>query len=40
MPEAEVRATLRFSFGWTSGEADVDALLEILPGVVARHGAA
>jgi cysteine desulfurase len=36
MPEEEVRATLRFSFGWTSGEADVETLLEILPGLVAR----
>ncbi len=33
---AEVRATLRFSFGWTSSEADVATLLEILPGLVAR----
>jgi cysteine desulfurase len=36
MPVAEVRATLRFSFGWTSSEADVATLLEILPGLVAR----
>jgi cysteine desulfurase len=36
MPVAEVRATLRFSFGWTSSEADVATLLEILPKLVAR----
>jgi cysteine desulfurase len=36
MPEEEVRATLRFSFGWSSEEADVEAILEILPGLVAR----
>ncbi len=36
MPVAEVRGTLRFSFGWTSSEADVATLLEILPGLVAR----
>jgi len=40
LPEAEVRATLRFSFGWTTTEADVEALLEILPPVVARVRAA
>jgi len=36
LPEAEVRATLRFSFGWTTTEADVEALLEVLPPLVAR----
>jgi len=36
MPVAEVRATLRFSFGWTSSETDVATLLEILPELVAR----
>jgi cysteine desulfurase len=36
MPAAEVRATLRFSFGWTSSEADVTRLLAILPELVAR----
>lgn len=40
MPEEHVRATLRFSFGWTTEEADVKALLEILPGLVARCRAA
>jgi cysteine desulfurase len=40
MPEAEVRSTLRFSFGWTSVEEDVAALLETLPGLVARARAA
>lgn len=36
LPEAEVRATLRFSFGWSSREEDVEALLGLLPGLVAR----
>ncbi len=36
LPEAEVRATLRFSFGWTTTEADVEALLKVLPPLVAR----
>ena len=36
MPVSEVRATLRFSFGWTSSEGDVAALLAILPELVAR----
>jgi cysteine desulfurase len=36
MPLAEVRATLRFSFGWSSSGGDVAALLAVLPGLVAR----
>ena len=36
LPEAEVRSTLRFSFGWTSGGEDVAELLETLPALVAR----
>jgi cysteine desulfurase len=36
MPVAEVRATLRFSFGWTSSERDVAALLDLLPALVDR----
>lgn len=36
MPLAEVRATLRFSFGWSSAGSDVATLLEVLPGLVAR----
>ncbi len=36
MPLAEVRSTLRFSFGWSSSEGDVAALLAVLPGLVAR----
>lgn len=36
LPEAEVRATLRFSFGWSSRAEDVEALVGILPGLVAR----
>ena len=40
LPEAEVRATLRFSFGWTTTEEDVGRLLEVLPPLVARVRAA
>lgn len=36
LPVAEVRATLRFSFGWTSSESDVATLLAILPELVSR----
>ena len=36
----EARGALRFSLGHTSTEADVDALLEVLPEVVARARAA
>ena len=34
--EARARATLRFSLGHTSTQADVDALLAVLPGAVER----
>jgi cysteine desulfurase len=34
--EAVARSSLRFSLGHTSTSADVDALLDVLPGVVAR----
>jgi cysteine desulfurase len=34
--EAEARSSLRFSLGHTSTAADVDALLDVLPGVVER----
>lgn len=40
LPEAEVRATLRFSFGWTTTEEDIQRLLEILPPLVERVRAA
>jgi cysteine desulfurase len=40
MPVSEVRATLRFSFGWTTEEEDVADLLAILPGLVTRCRAA
>ncbi len=36
MPVAEVRGTLRFSFGWATTGTDVEALLDILPPLVAR----
>lgn len=36
LPEEEVRSSLRFSFGPTTGEADVDALLAALPTAVER----
>ena len=35
-PAAEASQTVRFSLGWSSSEADVDAVLAVLPGVVAR----
>lgn len=35
---ADARATLRFSFGRTSREEDVDRLLEVVPRAVARFG--
>ncbi|KGN37013.1 cysteine desulfurase family protein [Knoellia subterranea] len=35
-PEAEARGALRLSLGWTSTQADVDAFLAALPGVVER----
>ncbi len=35
-PEEEARSSLRFSLGHTSTTADVDALLDALPGVVER----
>ena len=40
MPVAEVRATLRFSFGWASAPRDVERLLETLPRLVERARAA
>lgn len=40
MPAAEVKGTLRFSFGWSSTEEDVATLLELLPGLVERCRAA
>jgi cysteine desulfurase len=36
LPEDEVRATLRFSFGWTTTAGDVEALLAVLPTLVDR----
>jgi cysteine sulfinate desulfinase/cysteine desulfurase-like protein len=39
MPEPEVRATLRFSFGRTTAAEDVEALLALLPPLVARCAA-
>lgn len=36
VPLAETRGALRFSLGWSSTRADVDALAEALPGVLAR----
>ena len=36
MPVGEVRATLRFSFGWATTRTDVETLLEVLPALVAR----
>jgi cysteine desulfurase len=36
VPDAEARGALRFSLGWTSTEADVDAVLQAIGPVVAR----
>lgn len=40
MPEAEVRATLRFSFGWASRGEDAELLVRILPKLLDRCRAA
>jgi cysteine desulfurase len=40
VPEADARGALRFSFGATSTDADVDLVLDVLPGVVERARAA
>lgn len=40
VPEADARGALRFSLGATSTPADVDRLVDALPGVVARARAA
>jgi len=40
VPEVEARGALRFSLGATSTDADVDLVLEVLPGVVDRARAA
>lgn len=40
MPAAEVRATLRFSFGWTTTAEDVGRLLDAIPPLVSRCRAA
>jgi len=40
VPEVEARGALRFSLGATSTDADVDRVLEVLPGVVERARAA
>jgi cysteine desulfurase len=36
LPEDDARGALRFSFGHTSTDADVDRVLDVLPEVVAR----
>jgi len=36
LTEADARATIRFSVGWTSTEEDVDAALRLVPPLVAR----
>ena len=40
VPEAEARGALRFSFGRTSTDADVDRVLEVLPRILRRARAA
>lgn len=34
--EAEARGAQRFSLGWTTTQADVDALIQVLPGIIAQ----
>lgn len=36
LSDADARATIRFSLGWSSTDADVDGALAIVPGLVAR----
>jgi cysteine desulfurase len=36
VPVRDARSTLRFSFGWSTTEADIESLLEIVPRVAAR----
>lgn len=36
LPEAEARATIRFSLGWTTTPAEIDAALRIVPPLVER----
>ena len=40
VPQDDARGALRFSFGHTSSDADVDRVLEVLPGAVERARAA
>ncbi|WP_242342926.1 cysteine desulfurase family protein [Anaeromyxobacter terrae] len=40
LSEAEARSTIRFSLGWTTSAADVDAALRMVPPLVARIRAA
>jgi cysteine desulfurase len=38
LADDEARTAVRFSLGWSSTAADVDALLAALPAVLAHHG--
>jgi cysteine desulfurase len=40
VPREEILSTVRFSFGWATTEEDVERLLALLPGVLARVQAA
>jgi len=40
VPDAEARGAVRFSLGWTSTAADVDAVVQVIGGVVAMARAA
>jgi cysteine desulfurase len=40
VPAADARGALRFTLGWSTTDAEIDALLEVLPSAVARARAA
>lgn len=40
VPEVDARGALRFTLGWSTTDADIDALLDVLPAAVARARAA
>jgi len=40
VPEREGRGALRFTLGWSTTDAEIDALLAALPGAVDRARAA
>jgi cysteine desulfurase len=36
LSDAEARATIRFSLGWTTAEAEIEAAVRIVPPLVER----